>query len=215
MKPWVCLALTIGLAGCVPVPHDSLPTPTTEGPAPKAGPGFPIRLAVLPFSNSSGNPDAAVIIRAMAVNKLGHDLGYIVQNPAQTDDMLHSRSLENPAVPLVYILSRTTPTQLSAWLGVDGFIYGDVHSYEKAKVSIFSTSPVKARFWLVDANGKKLWDVDKGADQGGFGSGSTSVASVLSDSNVPGDVQNKIQNSEEAGSALAMVNAAFASFPTR
>lgn len=206
--------LFIGIAGCVAVPH----TEPTTAKTVIALPGFPQRLAVLPVSNQAGNPDGALIARAFAVRKLGGELTYIVQAPADTDGIIRDRTLSGSDVPVQVAIGRMDMKTLAAWLGVDGIIHGELKAYQKAKLSVYTRSEVKMHFWLTDSKGETLWDAEKDSSSGSFGGGgggSAGLDSALAGSGIPPEIMDRIHQSDLAATALDVIDEVFTSYPRR
>ena len=208
---WGCCLV---LQGCVALPRPVEVTPE----APKAGADFPAQIAVFPISNKSGDPDGSLILRAFVIRKLSKDLGFVVQSPTDTDGIIHDRTLTGPEIPVQVAIAKMDIPTLTTWLSVDGILRGELLAYRKAKLSIYTRSQVKARFWLTDKHGKKLWDVEKDSDSGSFGGGgslSSALDSVLADSGIPAETRDRIRGSDLAGVAFDVVNEAFSTFPRR
>lgn len=211
LRRWSLGCLGLLLAGCVAIPH---PEPSPLPTNPKASATFPARIAVLPVSNKAGGSDGAVILRAFVARKLSRDLGFLVQKTDQTDEILNGRNL-NTDIPIQVFLARSDPKDIAAWLGVDGLLHGEVLNYAKAKLSIYVQSDVKARFWLTDITGKKIWAGEQDSGSSGFGSGSVSVDSFLTDSDLSPELREKIHNSDLSMPAFYLVDTVFSSFPKR
>ena len=206
LRLWLVL-----LGGCVALPHPELDVAKPQ----KAPPGFPMRIAVLPILNKSGNPDGALIVRALAIRKLNKDLGFMIQSPADTDGIIRDRTLSGPEIPVQVAIAGMDTQTLTSWLGVDGILHGELSAYQRAKLSVYTRSEVKMKFWLTDAQGKKIWRSEKDSDSGGFGVGgnSTSLDSVLADSQIPSDLISRIHNSDLAPTAFDVVDDVFSTFP--
>jgi hypothetical protein len=192
------------------------PPPTPVSSHPKAPADFPRRIAVLPVANDAGNPDGAIILRGLAVQTLERDLGYIVQKPDDTDQTIHDRTLTGPEIPIQVALARQDPNVLTSWLGVDGLLHGELLAFNRAQLTLYVRSQVKVHFWLTDKNGKKIWEATKDSDNGNLsvgGGGSAALDSALQASNIPPDVANRIRNSPLGADTLAVVEAAFSTFP--
>jgi hypothetical protein len=204
------LFATVSLAGCVPLPQQA-PHPAAS----KAGPDFPKRLAVFPLANQAGDADGAIILRYLVIRELGRELGYYVQAPEDTDRIIHERTLTGPEIPLQVAMARQDPGVMADWEGVDGLLHGELQAYNRAQLTVWVRSQVKARFWLTDRKGKKIWDSSKDSDSSSLGGGSASIASLLSDSGIPAEVMEKIRASPLAEASLGVVEDAFSTFPTR
>src|SRR5438105_2236994 len=118
------LPVLLALSACVSLPPEKTANPSAPGVAQNAH--FPARIAVLPVNNQAGDTDGAVILRALAIRKLGRDLGYFVQKPEDTDQIIHDRTLTGPEIPLQVALAKLDPRTLTTWLGVDGLLHGEL-----------------------------------------------------------------------------------------
>src|SRR5579863_1443357 len=120
MRRMFCILISglVGMMGCLPFPHPDTPASSN----PKAPDSFPKRLAVLPVSNQAGDPDGSIILRALLVHKLEKDLGYLVQRPEETDQIIHERTLTGLEIPVQVAIARQDPSILADWLGVDGIL---------------------------------------------------------------------------------------------
>ncbi len=212
IAPFCSAVLIIFTGGCLPLPRER---PAHFAVAPKADANFPNRLAVLPFGNSSGNPDGSIILRALVVRKLEQDLGFTLQRMDETDATIRDRTLSGPEIPLQVVLARQDPAILARWLGVEGLLHGKLIDYTKAKVTIYERSHVKAHFWLTDAAGKKLWDTVKDSEEGALAAGSTSIESHVSGGGIPPEALDKMRRSELSEEAYNLVEDAFSGFPRR
>jgi hypothetical protein len=104
---------------------------------------------------------------------------------------------------------------LTAWLGVDGILHGKLLAFNRAQLTIYTRSQVKASFWLTDRENHTLWEGGEDADSGSFGGGSVPITSYLTNSGIPPEVLDKISRSPLANATLALVDDAFATFPRR
>jgi|GEM_PF-2964970 len=201
------------LVSCVALP----PPAPIASTAPKAPADFPARIAIFPISNQAGDPDGALILRAFVVRKINKDLGFLVQSPQETDAIIRDRTLSGPEIPVQVAIAKMDAGTLTTWLGVDGILHGELQAYRKAKLSVYTRSQVKARFWLTDKKGKKIWEAEKDSDSGGFGGGggavSASLDSILADSAIPSDTMSRIHSSDLSSVALDVVDEAFSTFP--
>lgn len=153
----------------------------------------------------------------MIIHKLDRDLGYLVQKPEDTDQTIHDRTLTGPEIPIQVALARQDLTVLTSWLGVDGILHGELLAFNRAKLTIYVRSQVKAHFWLTDRNGKKIWETTKDSDNGNLslGSGGVSLDNALQASGIPPDVIDRIKNSPLGEDTMALVDDAFSTFPTQ
>jgi hypothetical protein len=208
-------ALVIGsLCGCVSLPHPTeQETRSTHPPVPA---NFPVHIAVLPLNNGSSSVDGPLIVRAFAIRKIGYELGFIITRADEVDGTLASRDLVWSGHPGGHQpLSKQDPATMASWLGVDGILYGELGSYSKQSLSLYSETSVKVHFWLVDAAGKKIWEGRQDSGGGGLSLGSGSLDNVLSDGSIPPDIQDKIRHSDVSQTAFEAVESAFANFPRR
>jgi len=199
------------ITACVPLPHPEAPASSH----PKASDTFPKRIAVLPVSNQAGDPDGAIILRALIIHELGK-FGYMVQSPQDTDQIIHDRTLTGPDVPIQVAIARLDPGVLTTWLGVDGIMQSRLMAFNRAKVSVYQQSQVKAHFQLSDRNGNNLWNVTKDSDNGGLSMGNGGTAaldSALATSGLDPDVISRIHQSPLGEATLDMVDDAFSTFP--
>jgi hypothetical protein len=202
------------LSGCVSIPPESgalqkQPTP------PLAGPDFPAQIAILPMNNQAGDADGAIILRALVKHQLEKDLGYRVQSLEDTDQIVRDRTSVGPDVPVQVALAKQDPKTLTAWLGVDGILHGELLAFNRAQLTIYTRSQVKARFWLTDKENKTIWEGGQDADSGAFGGGSTGISSYLTDSGIPPDTMQKINRSPLANATFELVHQTFSTFPRR
>lgn len=207
-----CVCGAVLITACVPLPHPE----TSPSSHPKASATFPKRIAVLPVSNQAGDTDGAIILRALVIHKLEKDLNYMVQRPEETDQIIHDRTLTGPDVPIQVAIARLDPGVLAAWLDVDGILQSQLMAFNKAKVSIYQRSQVKAHFGLKDRDGKSLWEVTKDSDNGGLlmgGGGTASLDSALATSGLDPDIISRIHQSPLGEATLDMVDDAFSTFP--
>jgi len=203
------------LAGCVSLPQEGGPVAKKPETAAVAGPDFPVQIAILPMNNQAGDADGAIILRALVKHKLEKDLGYMVQRLEDTDQIIRDRTSVGPEVPVQVALAKQDPKTLTDWLGVDGILHGELLAFNRAQLSIYTRSQVKARFWLTDRKNHKVWEGNQDADSGTFGGGSLGISSYLTDSGIPADVMEKINRSPLANATFGLVNETFATFPQR
>jgi hypothetical protein len=212
-KPLSLLFLLFGLSGCVALPREGGPVPKPQ-PQALAAADFPSQIAILPMNNQAGDADGAIILRALVKHKL-QELGYRVQRLDDTDQIIRDRTSVGPEVPVQVALAKQDPKALTAWLGVDGILHGELLAFNRAKLTIYTRSQVKAHFSLTDRDNRKRWEGGQDADSGSFGGGSVPIASYLTDSGIPPDVMEKISCSPLANATLGLVDDTFSSFPRR
>jgi len=200
------------LTGCVSLPAGTGPVAKSHDTI-RAGPDFPRRIAVLPMNNMAGDADGAVILRALVRHKLTNDLGYTVQSFDETDQIIRDRTAVGPEVPVQVALSKLDMKVLTAWLGVDGILHGELLAFNRAQLAFYTRREVKARFWLTDRLNKQIWDGGQDADSGSIGGGSSSIESYLTNSEIPPEVLERIRHSPLASQTLDLINETFESFP--
>lgn len=210
------LFLTLALlcmAGCVSVPPEGGPVQKPKEPI-KAGPDFPVQVAIFPVNNEAGDADGAIILRALVKHKL-EELGYRVQSLDETDQIIRDRTSVGPDVPVQVALANQDPKILTTWLGVDGILHGELLAFNRAKLTVYTRSQVKANFWLTDRKNRKLWEGGQDSDSGSFGGASVSLAGYLAGSNISPDVIDKLSRSPLANATLELIDDTFATFPSR
>jgi hypothetical protein len=204
------LALVLG--GCVSLPPQSGPVSKPKERA-KAPPDFPRRIAILPMNNMAGDADGALILRALVRHKLVNDLGFTVQPFDETDQIIRDRSAVGPEVPVQVALSKMDPKILTAWLGVDGILHGELLAFNRAQLSFYTRRQVKAHFSFTNSQNKQLWEGSQDADSGSIGGGSIPLDSYLTNSDIPADVLNRIKHSPLASQTIDLVDETFSTFP--
>jgi hypothetical protein len=213
-RPFLIGIAVLGLCGCVSIPQEGGPV-QKQPSAPLAGPDFPAQIAILPMNNEAGDADGAIILRALAKHKLEKDLGYRIQPLDDTDQIIRDRTSVGPDVPVQVALAKQDPKTLAAWLGVDGVLHGELIAFNRAQLTIYTRSQVKARFWLTDKENKTLWQGGQDADSGTFGGGSVGISSYLTDSGISPETMQKINRSPLANATFELINQTFSTFPRR
>jgi hypothetical protein len=207
---WLFVFITF--SGCIPFPHPD--TPSTQHP--KASATFPKRVAVLPVSNQSGNPDGSLIVRALVLQKLEKDFGMSVQKLEETEQIIHERTLTGPEIPVSVALARQDAGVLTTWLGVDGILETRLTAFNQTQLTVYQQTQVKAHFVLKDRSGKPIWTGAGNSDAGGIRSGgcpSAALESALMSSHLPAETMERMGHSPLAEAALEMVDEAFSNFP--
>jgi hypothetical protein len=215
MTSKVSLAMTAVLffAGCVSVPPNSSQIPKVNAPV-MAGPDFPQQIAVLPVNNEAGDADGAMILRALVKHKL-EECGYRVQAFDSTDQIIRDRTSVGPDVPVQVALAKEDPKILTAWLGVDGILHGELLAFNRAQLTVYTRREVKANFWLTDRDNKRLWQGNQDSDTGSLGGGSVPLAGYLTGSGISPDIVDKLSRSPLANATINLVDETFSTFPRR
>jgi len=201
------------LSGCVSVPPGGDPGQNPRAEI-KAGPDFPQQIAVLPMNNKAGDADGAIILRALVKHKL-EECGCRIQPFDETDQIIRDRTSVSPEVPVQVALANQDPKLLTAWLGVDGILHGELLAFNRAQLTIYTRREVKAKFWLTSRDNKILWEGNQDSDSGTFGGGSVSLAGYLNGSEISPDVADKLSHSPLANATIDLVNDTFSTFPRR
>jgi hypothetical protein len=201
----------LALAGCVSVPQEGGPVQKPKAEI-KAGPDFPHQMAVLPMNNKAGDADGAMILRALVKHKL-EECGYRVQTFDETDQIIRDRTSVGPEVPVQVALANQDPKILTAWLGVDGILHGELLVFNRAQLSIYTRREVKATFWRTDRENKTLWEGNQDSDSGTFGGGSVPLAGYLTGSGISPDVVDKLSRSPLANATINLVDDTFSTLP--
>jgi hypothetical protein len=179
-----------------------------------AGPDFPQQVAILPINNKAGDSDGALILRALVKHKL-EELGYRVQSFDETDQIIRDRTAVGPEVPVQVALANQDPKILTAWLGVDGILHGELLAFNRAQLTVYTRREVKAGFWLTDRENKKLWDGNQDSDSGSLGGGSVPLAGYMTGSGISQDIIDKLSRSPLANATIDLVDDTFSTFPRR
>jgi len=201
----------VSLAGCVSVPQEGGPVQKPRAEI-KASPDFPHQIAVLPVNNMAGDADGALILRALVKHKL-EECGFRVQAFDETDQIIRDRTSVGPEVPVQVALARQDPKILTAWLGVDGILHGELLAFNRAQLTIYTRREVKAKFWLTDRENKVLWEGNQDSDSGTFGGGSVPLAGYLTGSDISPDVVDKLSRSPLANATINLVDDTFSTLP--
>jgi hypothetical protein len=202
----LAIILAFFLTGCVRFPVQNSPDVQKSSAAEIK---LPAHISVLPPLNRTPSADGRILLRAFVVRKLGRDLGYLVQDADQTDAILSSQMPQDSQMPLALYAEKEDNSRLASILGAEGLLHSELLECAKSSLTIYSETKVKARFWLTDAQGKKIWETEKHFETGGLGSGRASPASSLSDSQLPSDVMERVRHSDVADPLLQVVEEAF------
>ena len=117
---------------------------------------LPTKIAILPFTNKSANPDAGSLVRKMFYNFFS-SLNYLDLEPYVIDDNLKTNHLYAGITSGKNI----SPQKLGQLLGVDAVIYGEVTSLGKTYALVYSDNQagLKARMVRCDS-GQTLWKLE-------------------------------------------------------
>jgi hypothetical protein len=206
------LFLGAALTGCVAIAPPANPAGAVA-PHPVAPKDFPVRIGVLPVINNAGSADGGIIVRAMVVRKVGWELGFILPKSTEIDDVLGQRDFGWSGHPGRLPLEKQDQSLIASALGVEGLLHTELNAFSKGQFSVYSESNVKARFWLTDVAGKKIWESSQQGGNKGFSTGTASLGPILSDGSLAPDVLDKVKQSPVSEAALATVDSGFATFP--
>ncbi|MDQ6950895.1 MAG: DUF799 family lipoprotein [Mariprofundales bacterium] len=113
--------------------------------------GLPASIAVLPFINRTKEQAAFDIVRKTMFNHLS-TRNYHLPHLHDVDQRLKAAGWSDPATLESVPVNRLTET-----LGVDAVLYGEITSFNRYFLGIYSQIAVGVRLRLVDHNGKELW----------------------------------------------------------
>ena len=113
---------------------------------------LPRKVAILPFVNHSSKPEAANILRQMFYNFFS-SLPYLDVEPFEVDEILKRHGLyEKVASGKI-----TDAPRLCSLLGVDAVIFGEVTTFGKFYLLIYSEVRAGLKARMVDQAGKVIW----------------------------------------------------------
>ncbi len=137
---------------------------------------LPRKVAILPFSNSSGAEEANIIVRRMFYNFFS-SLNYFDVEPFQVDSVLKNNQLYETIVKGKPVDVRRVCTVL----GVDGLIFGDVTTFGKFYMVLYSEVRAGLHARMVSCrSGKTLWEREQTSRirAGGFSMNPLGIAST-------------------------------------
>jgi parallel beta-helix repeat protein len=176
----LAIALGIGGSGChyaeqVKILIRGEPTFTGEYRVdPSLGDRPPQTVAVLPFLNKTGREEAFNIVRQ---SFHGHfsKLNYVAVPLLRVDHALREAGLDTPEK-----IAQTPLPKLSEIIGTDAVIRGEITSYERLYVGVYSQVSVGAEIQMVDGKtGKELWWAKDTSRKHGGGISTTPVGLIL------------------------------------
>jgi hypothetical protein len=145
------LLIAAGLVAC------SIPG-ITEPPTPDVleENELPNKVAILPFTNQTSNPEAGKTVRKMFYNFFS-SLNYRDAEPFDIDSTLRSKSLYQKFVVGEYV----SPQKLGQLLGVDAVIYGEVLSLGKIYALLYAENNAGLKARMVNCySGKIVWQLE-------------------------------------------------------
>ena len=120
------------------------------------GKQLPTKVAILPFVNSTPNPEAGVLVRRMFYNFFS-SLNYRDLEPFVIDENLKLNDLYTD----VTTGKTVSPRQLGQLLGVDAVIYGDVISLGKIFALVYSDNQAGLNARMVSCKtGQTIWELE-------------------------------------------------------
>ncbi len=117
---------------------------------------LPHKVAILPFANTSTNPEAGVIVRKMFYNFFS-SLNYRDQEPYWVDEKLKQKNLYQKIIAG----EQVSPQKLGQYLGVDAVVYGEVLSLGKVYALVYAENNAGLRARMVQSNtGRIIWELE-------------------------------------------------------
>lgn len=117
---------------------------------------LPHKVAVLPFANSTSNPEAAVIVRKMFYNFFS-SLNYLDVEPSFVDEKLKKRGTYQKISSGIDVSVK----KLGQILGVDAVIFGEVLSLGKVYAVLYSDAEASLRARMVSSySGQTIWKLE-------------------------------------------------------
>ncbi len=117
---------------------------------------LPNKVAVLPFVNSTSNPEAAIVVRKMFYNFFG-SLNYLDVEPSFVDEKLKKRDAYQKISSGIDVSAR----ELGQILGVDAVIFGEVLSLGKVYAVLYSDTEASLRARMVSCySGQTIWKLE-------------------------------------------------------
>ena len=117
---------------------------------------LPYKVAILPFSNQTANPEAAVMVRKMFYNFFS-SLNYLDLEPSFVDDNLAKKDLYSKIASGEIISAR----KLGYTLGVDAVIFGEVLSLGKVYAVLYSDTEASLRARMISCQTQKaIWELE-------------------------------------------------------
>jgi hypothetical protein len=117
---------------------------------------LPNKVAILPFANTTTNPEAGIILRKMFYNFFS-SLNYHDQEPFWVDEKLKQKNLYQKVVAGEHV----SPQKLGQFLGVDAVIYGKVLGLGKIYALVYSENNAGLRARMVQSDtGRIIWELE-------------------------------------------------------
>jgi hypothetical protein len=117
---------------------------------------LPNKVAILPFTNRTSNPEASLIVRKMFYNFFS-SLNYRDAEPFDIDTSLKAQNIYQKFVVGEYV----SPQKLGQRLGVDAVIYGEVLSLGKIYALLYAENNAGLRARMVNCySGKIVWQLE-------------------------------------------------------
>ncbi len=130
----------------------------TEPPTPEVleENDLPHKVAILPFTNQTSNPEAGKVVRKMFYNFFS-SLNYRDAEPFDIDLTLKAQSLYQKFIVGEYV----SPQKLGQLLGVDAVIYGEVLSLGKIYALLYAENNAGLKARMVNCySGKIIWQLE-------------------------------------------------------
>ena len=139
-----------------------------------SGQKLPRIVAILPFINKTGKPEAFDVVRRTIFNHFSSK-NYLSLHIQEIDRRLKAGGFDTPEQ-----IESTESSQISKILGVDGLLYGEITHYDRTFVGIYSQVAVGVRLRFVDASGTEIWKGEKVARSHAGGISTTPVGLIMS-----------------------------------
>ena len=125
---------------------------------------FPVKIAVLPFSNLSVDMQGPLVIRNVLETRLAASQ-YELANSQDIDEKLKSLGITDGGQ-----INATTPQKLGLLLDTEALVYGELVEFKNMNIGVYSNRVVEAKLKLVDAKtGQTIWEAQKKYSNKKFG----------------------------------------------
>lgn len=135
---------------------------------------LPRTVAVLPFINKTGKPEAFDVVRRTIFNHFSSK-NYNSLHIREIDRRLKAAGMDEFA-----LIESTEPARIAEILGADGMLYGEITHYDRTFLGIYSQIAVGVRLRFTDATGAEIWKGEKVARSHAGGISTTAVGLIMS-----------------------------------
>jgi len=117
---------------------------------------LPHKVAILPFTNHTSNPEAATVVRKMFYNFFS-SLNYLDLEPSFVDEKLKNKNYSKK----ITVGDVVSAQQLGQILGVDAIVFGEVLSLGKVYAVLYSDTQASLRARMVNCySGQTIWELE-------------------------------------------------------